>query len=60
MIREVILFIINFHFYFLVAQAKQMIKNINYYINDYETILDSYKNDKNKQIDIFKIVKKYL
>jgi len=25
-----------------------MIKNINYYIADYETILESYKNEKNK------------
>lgn len=32
----------------LVAQAKQMIKNINYYIADYETILESYRNEKNK------------
>jgi hypothetical protein len=29
-----------------VAQAKQMIKNINYYIADYQTIVEQYKADK--------------
>ena len=26
-----------------------MIKNINYYIADYETILESYRNEKNNK-----------
>jgi hypothetical protein len=36
-------FIIN-----IVAQAKQMIKSINFYVNDYEIILENYKNEKQK------------
>lgn len=35
-----------------VAQAKQMIKNINYYIADYQTIIDQYKIEKSNKTNI--------